>query len=244
MLTRDLRAPSHPVVPASAVPVPQVPVAPVAPPVQYTPYVAPVRPPAPRRTGRVSTAVVAVFALAVVGVGTAVTGLFAGTVGPIGGSEGSVTVAEDPYDLSAPGLEAFLELYAERFGNTKAVNATFHEEHVSVDVPTADGRARHESWSYSGGQFRRMSEATANSPMDGVFDLRRLNLGKLAANIETARATLGVEDVDSAYCVVGRGWTVLPNRLSIHVQNEFGENAFLTTNLAGRVLSRHPFRAR
>lgn len=261
MLIRDLVEPATPAMqpPAtlhdphlsdSSAYVPQQPIA-YAPPQQAADVPAPQPPPAytmvrsaaPRRQRPVLAMFVLALVVASVGASAVVSALRDSFLnnGPGGPQFGQV---EDTYDLTAAGMSDFLDLYEGKFGHRTALNATFYDSYVVVDVPTSDGKSRHETWLYREAQWQRTNEATANLTGDVTVNLAKVNLSKLEANIAQAEATLGIDVPTQVYVLVGSGWTGTANSLAIHVNNKFGENAFMTTNLPGRVLQRYPFQAR
>jgi hypothetical protein len=171
-------------------------------------------------------------------------------VSSLDGSPGpTIGSSSDAFELTETGMAACLAGYEARFGSTRALSATFYgpssslqNGYVVIDVPTADGKARHESWMYRAGQFQKTGDARVNATGDGVVDLARLDLRRLMANIEQARHALNVEAPHQVYVIVAQGFSSPQPTVSIHVANEVGESGYLATNLSGtEVLSTYPF---
>lgn len=242
LLTRDLQTPAPPAPPpvATYTPPPEAP--PSLPPPAVHPPPAYRRPSPPARRFRPGLAIVAgAMVVAAVAANQVLS-----SVNPLDGTIPFVDSAPDGEELKLDedGIRAFLMVYEERFGTSEALTAIFYPGYAIVDVPTADGRARHETWLYQDRQWRRTSAATANVVAIDSVRLARLDVAALAANLEVARTTLGVEAGRISHVIVRKYPSDVKPTVAIYATNDFNESGYLTTDFTGRELARYPFQPR
>jgi hypothetical protein len=221
---------------------------------------------AARGTGRKTWPVL----VAVIGVVVALAGaigVFALSPGNSGSSSSSgrelnepVPIREDPstssaptekaspaapaYRLSAEGIRAFVQTYRQRFGTTRAVEATFYGDYVVVQVPIPGGK-RHSGWVYrQASGFTDFGGEMANFPGSTVVDLSRLDIAALMTNIGRAKRVLNVEGASQTYVTIDYRpqFDPAPN-VNIYLTNKFNESGYLATTLGGKVERAYPYNA-
>ena len=226
-LTRDL----HLYVPAPH----QTPVETVL--ADYTPLVR-----TPRRqvvgsgtTGRVAGVLVALGTVVVL-LGVGVTALVS-LAGVESGSGTSTASEEAPVMLTATELDAaqvraFVRAYPERFGTSRARALVIGHGSVLVDVPLSGATPSSERWAWDGSWHQRTTAAPVEGPGEPV-DLSRLDVRRLVANAEVARASLGPGGLVVRVVVADRGDGP---RVVIDVRDDSGGRARLVTTMGGRVV--------
>lgn len=215
----------------------------------------------PSRTRRLTGILVALgLFVALVGAGvTAVVALFAASVGPT--EQGAPTVvdadgatyapAEADEQVEAPpapsfamnprDLGRFVEAYEREFGTLDAWDVSFYPERVSVDVPVRGSRPRYETWSWDGAWTMTSGPRGAGPFHTSLVDLGSIGPDRLMANIRLAERSLAVQRGVFTHAVLWDDPTAGPT-LNIHVGDDFGENGYLRTTLAGdRVVLRIPY---
>jgi DUF1707 SHOCT-like domain len=238
-LTRDLQTP-HPPLPRAVVVQPSQAPAPQTVPVQWTEL----RPTYVRRPSAMSPKLgLAVLAMVVLSIGATVFTSFVRSVSESDfGNPVGIEQVDDPYDLSSTGVDAFLDLYEAKFGNTRVVRAVFYGEYVVLDVPTADGKNRSEGWLYQNGRWTKTADARTNSAGGKVIDLRQVNLARLERNIAQAKVSLNVENPETVYLIVDHAPYDAGPTVRIYVSNQFSESGYLATDFTGREeTARYPF---
>lgn len=145
------------------------------------------------------------------------------------------------YELSAPGVDAFIGLLESELGTTVVMRAVFYPEYVSVDVPMDDGERRQQSWLYRDGTFTQLGEPRASTAGDQAVDLRELSLDGLQVSLDSAVHTLGVESPTTTYAIVSHTWAEDQDTVAVHVANDLTESAHLTADFEGTELRRFPF---
>ena len=202
----------------------------------YTPLVRP-----PRRqvvsgtTGRVAGVLVALGAVVVV-LGVGVTGLVS-LAGVDSGSETSTSSEQAPVmltgtELDAAQVRAFVRAYPERFGTSRVHALVIGQGSVLVDVPLSEAPPSSERWAWDGSWHQRTTAAPVDGPGAPV-DLSRLDVRRLVANAEVARASLGPGGLVVRVVVADRGDGP---RVMIDVRGDSGERARLVTTMSGRVV--------
>ena len=156
----------------------------------------------------------------------------------------SATKAQAGVSLTAKGMSGFVSSYESKFGTTRVVSATLATDNVVIDVPTSDGKARHEEWRYRDDEFTLVADARANAEGQGPIELDDIDLARLEDNIADAKRTLGVESPTSVLVWVEREYREQRPSVRIQVSNTFQETAMLITDLDGQeVFDRTPFSA-
>lgn len=215
----------------------------------------------PSRTRRL-TGILVALGLFVVLVGAGVTGfvaLLAASVGPteqgaptIVDSDGTTYAPADvdeqveaprapSFAMTAAKVRQFVRAYEREFGTLDAWDVSFYPERVSVDVPVRGSRPRYETWSWDG-TWEMSSGPRGASPFHtDLIDLGSIGPDRLMANVRLAERSLGVQRGAFTHAVLWDDPTAGPT-LNIHVGNDFGENGYLRTTLAGdRVVLRIPY---
>lgn len=178
-------------------------------------------------------------------IGVAIAGsVFLTTVGlpdvEIGQPDPPVLV-NDEYDLDEEGFRWVLGRYRREFGSTMAQRTVFYDSYVIFDVPSEDGEL-HTTWIYRDGDFTEMTAAQVTSADDVALDLKRVDFGALARNLQRAPGRLGVPDGTISHVIVAAGdpFEGQPT-VSIYVSNTVGASGFMKTDLRGRALRTFPY---
>lgn len=144
------------------------------------------------------------------------------------------------YDLSAGGIDHAIKMYADRFGTTRTLGATFYGEYAIFDVPVGDW-TRHTSWILRDGSFSKMLDERVNTPLQQPLDLGRMDVPALVRNLARARRALGVDHPEMVYAIVAFDSFSEGPAVSIHVSNPDGSSGFLVTTLDGKLVRKYPF---
>lgn len=144
------------------------------------------------------------------------------------------------YALDERGITDFLAAYRERFGTGKAAELVMYDDYAVVMVPV-EGKARAAGWIYRDGEWRESGGVRATFPGSQPVGVGRIDVPALVANIERARATLGVEKISTTYVVVHHYSADEPPEVDIHVSNEYGESGYLATRPGGAVVRAFPY---
>lgn len=193
----------------------------------------------------VGAGVMAVAVLLASSVGTSQQGTSSTVVVPDGASSSPAEEVRAPrtpsFAMTARDVRGFLRAYERRFGTTDAWDVSFYPQRVAVDVPVRGSRPRYETWSWDG-TWQRTSPPRGASPFHTrLVDLDAIGPDRLMANIRTAERSLGVQRGSFTHAVLWDDPTHGPT-LNIHVANDFDENGYLRTTLAGdRVVLRIPY---
>jgi hypothetical protein len=150
---------------------------------------------------------------------------------------------EDPpapsFEMTAPQVRAFLRAYEKQFGTLEVYEAGFYPERVGVQVPVRGSRPRMERWSWTG-EWRQDTEASAVTGPSEVIDLGKVDVRRMFANIDTARATLDVERGRLTHVLVNSWIGDVPS-VNIYIGNKFNEGGYLKTRLSGDVIRAYPY---
>ena len=204
-----------------------------------------------RRVGGVLVGLVVFVALVVAGVtGIVALFFFASSGGEVATSTGvpsasaapevSVEEVEAPtFEMTAREVRRFLRAYEEQFGTLEVYQAGFYPTRVGVMVPVRGSRPRMERWSWTG-EWRQDTEASRVIGPDGIVDLGTLDVGRMFANIDTARRTLDVERGRLTHVLVNR-WFDDRAEVNIYIGNQFDESGYLSTTPAGDVIRAYPY---
>lgn len=215
----------------------------------------------PSRARRLTGILVALgLFVALVGAGvTAVVALLAASVGPteqgapaVVDADGTTYAPSDvdeqveaprapSFTMTARDLRRFVKAYEREFGTLDAWDVSFYPERVSVDVPVRGSRPRYETWSWDGAWAMTAGPRGTGPFHTALVDLGSIGPDRLVSNIRLAERRLGVQRGVFTHAVLWDDPTAGPT-LNIHVGNDFGENGYLRTTLAGdRVVLRIPY---
>ncbi len=137
------------------------------------------------------------------------------------------------FELTAEGIDDFVEVFEERFDHTDVVRAVFYDGYVVAWVPT-DGDSA-EIWNYSGGSFQSFGDPVDESSAAAPVDLGDLRSDKVIEVLDQAEQTLGVEDVTSRYVIYQRDVVDQEPHLWVFVSNDAGDSGYLVADLDGEV---------
>lgn len=146
--------------------------------------------------------------------------------------------AESSFEMTGKGVRRFLKGYEEEFGTLDVFQLGFYPTRVDVQVPVRGTRPRMEKWSFDG-TWRRDTESAWGRANTVVFDAGGLDVGRLVANISTARKTLGVQRGRLTHVLV-HTWTDGVPTVNIFVANSLDESGFLKTSMRGELIGAYP----
>ncbi len=146
-----------------------------------------------------------------------------------------VAVGEERH---SSGLEKFRAAYARQFGATDIGWVQIDDDYATFEQPVEADLPRFQRWRWEDGSFRRVGSVHGGSP--GTLDLAEIDVAAVDHVVRTSVETLQVEDVSSVTTVL----SPQPDgaeRITLILRNDYMEQARVTTDFSGRVLTQTPF---
>jgi hypothetical protein len=92
-------------------------------------------------------------------------------------------------------------------------------------------------WNYVNGAFDQLGDPMDGSVDTAPVDLADLKPGRVMALVDTARATLNVDEPSTTYVIYDRNVVDDDPQLAVYVNNELGDSGYLLGDLTGKVIS-------
>ncbi len=173
------------------------------------------------------------------GTETSTTAVESAEVEPEPVAEQSEQPAVPSFVMTAPQVRKFLRAYEQQFGTSEVFEAGFYPGRVGVQVPVRGSRPRMERWAWTG-EWQQDTEAAAVIGPNEIVNLGKVDVGRLFANIATAKKSLDVERGKLTHVLVNFWIGDVPS-VNIYIANSFNESGYLKTTLSGDVIGRYPY---
>lgn len=160
-------------------------------------------------------------------------------VEPVPVAEESEQPSAPSFVMTAPQVRKFLRAYEQQFGTTEVYEAGFYPGRVGVQVPVRGSRPRMERWAWTGAWTQDTEAAAVNGPNE-IVSLGKVDVGRMFANIATAKKSLSVERGKLTHVLVNFWIGDVPS-VNIYIANSFNESGYLKTTLSGDVIGRFPY---
>lgn len=152
-------------------------------------------------------------------------------------------VRDDSSAVSQPrmssGLGEFRTQYEAEFDTTRVGELQIDPDYVRVQVPVEDEPPRFQAWALQNGSFSDVGGVRGGRA--GVVDLALVDISAVEATLNDAVDELGVPDASKVTTIVSPPRSGEEERITLVISNDFSESARLSTDLAGRELTRQPF---
>lgn len=151
-------------------------------------------------------------------------------------------VIPTPSPVTVEGITLFRDNYRARFGDTMVDDVSFFPEHASVTRQSSVRDTLAEDYTYYGG-FVASGDPSSRRSGTVAVDLASLDMVALERLIRSALERLGVEKARVSHINFDQDTGSNPRpSVTIYVDNEFKESAFLEATPAGEIIREYPFK--